>query len=290
MIELMSEEQIVYLNGEYLPITEAKISVLDRGFLFADGIYEVMPVYNQQLFRLEQHLQRLHNSLEALQIPSPVTDAEYETIFNTLLMRNAHNGYHQVLYLQVTRGAETKRHHNIPTDTHPTLFVKTAPLPKHDHDTLMLGKRAMVLDDIRWARCDIKSISLLANVILNNQAKQNDCEEAILIRDGLVTEGASSNVFMVKNETIITPPLSPFILGGITRDMVIELAAQYSIPFQEKDITKEALFDADEVWITSSTREIFPIISLDGHPVGDGTVGPMWQAMINHLHQFISTL
>lgn len=279
-----------YLNGTYLPLAKANVSALDRGFLFGDGIYEVIPVYNGKLFRLETHLERLNRSLRSIQIAPELDDQDYATLFHTLIEKNAELGPNQVIYLQVTRGADTFRHHNIPNHIKPTVFACSKPLALHDPSQLRQGKTAIVCDDIRWHRCDIKATSLLANILLNQMAKEQQAEEAILLRDGYLTEGASSNVFIVKDGMIMTPPLSNDILGGVTRDVVIDLALQHGIPLRECAITRADLFRADEVWISSSTREIFPITQLNDRAVSDGTVGPLWSVMIAHYQRFIETL
>lgn len=281
---------LAYLNGNFLPLAEANVSALDRGFLFGDGVYEVIPVYNNKLFRLDAHLERLKNSLNSIQITPLLSDEDYTRIFHTLIEKNADIGNNQVIYLQVTRGADSFRHHNIPESIKPTVFACTKSLIKHTPSQLAEGKSAIICDDTRWARCDIKSTSLLANVLLNQLAKDQGAEEAILLSNGQVTEGASSNVFIVKNGIIMTPPLSNDILGGITRDVVIEAALQLGTPFRECTITRSELCRADEVWITSSTREITPIIKLDDRAVSDGSVGTLWPIMIEQYQHVIEGL
>lgn len=272
----------VYLNGEFLPLSEAKISVLDRGFLFGDGIYEVIPVYNNKIFRLKEHFKRLANSLKNINLTMPLSEAEFTKVFETLIEKNSDLGPQQVIYLQITRGADGLRAHDIPTHLKPTIFAQTSQRPTHEKTELNGGKKAITLNDIRWQNCFIKATSLLPNILLNQQAKDADACEAILLRDGMLTEGASSNIFIVKNNVVYTPPLSNNILGGITRDLVIQLAKENDITVEEKQITEQELRDADEVWVSSSMRELFPITTLDNKPVGNGKSGPIWSKMYDY--------
>lgn len=269
---------IVYLNGEYLPVEQAKVSVLDRGFLFGDGVYEVIPAYGGRLLRLPQHLQRLQNSLDAIRLKNPLAQQQWVEVMQTLLEENESED--QSVYLQVSRGAASYRDHSFPEQTKATVFVMVNSLVPVPIEKLRKGVCAITLDDIRWQACNIKATALLANVMLRQQATEEGCAEAILIRDGFATEGAASNLFIVKNNVIITPPTSGFLLPGITRDLIIELAQQHQIVFAERDISEAELRDADEIWVTSSTKEIVPVISLDGESVGNGSYGPMWEKMI----------
>ena len=267
-----------YLNGSFLPLEDASISVMDRGFLFGDGVYEVIPVYAGKLFRLEEHLQRLQNSLDGVRIGNPLTTAAWHELLEELVSRN--NGGDQAVYLQVTRGVAPKRDHAFPVDTRPTVFAMSNPLPAPIDVAAEPGIHAITLPDIRWQHCNIKAITLLPNVILRQQAVEADTAEAILIRDGYVTEGAASNIFIVRNGILVTPPKSPALLPGITRDLVIELAAGNAIPYREADIAAAELCTASEIWLTSSTREISPVVQLDDEVVGDGKPGPVWSQMI----------
>ena len=278
---------IVYLNGDYLPIGEAKVSVLDRGFVFGDGVYEVIPVYHKQPFRLAQHLVRLQNSLDAVRIKNPCSNQQWEEILRNLISKN--NFADQSIYLQVTRGV-AKRDHFFPKDVQPTVFVMTNPLAAVDRDTALRGIAAITLDDIRWQYCNIKAITLLPNVLLRQQAADNGAYEAILIRNGNVTEGAASNIFIVSNQVIKTPPKSPLLLPGITRDLVVELAQLNQLACQEVSFSETELFNADEIWLTSSTREIFPVVTLNGKPVQTGKAGPLTSKMYDIYQEYKTRL
>ena len=269
----------VYLNGDFLPVDQAKVSVLDRGFLFGDGVYEVIPVYGGRLLRLEHHLQRLQNSLDAIGLVNPRSDGQWTDIFHALIQQNPSTDHS--LYLQVTRGVAPKRDHAYPQETRPTVFVMVNPLKPMDKQELAQGVEAITLDDIRWRACNIKATALLANAMLRNQAVERGAAEAILIRDGMVTEGAASNVFVIRKGELLTPPKGPLLLPGITRDLVLELASENGMPAQEVEIPEASLHKADEIWLTSSTREILPVVKLDGVAVGNGEAGPIWQGMID---------
>ncbi|PCJ16529.1 MAG: D-amino acid aminotransferase [Gammaproteobacteria bacterium] len=271
---------IVYLNGRFIPKQDASISILDRGFLLADGIYEVIPVYAGKVFRLGQHLRRLAQSLQAIHLDNPNDDVIWEQILTELVAKNSQGNLS--IYLQVTRGAPEIRDHQFPTTTvQPTVLAMCTPLSPPTTENLDNPPEscAITLDDIRWSRCDIKSISLLPNLLLRQQAIEAGAHEALLIRNGEVTEGAASNVFIVKDHTILTPPLSNFLLGGITRDIIIELAKANKIPLKQTTISAHTLSQADEIWVTSSTKEVVPIVKLDDKPVGSGQAGPMWRRM-----------
>ena len=269
---------IVYLNGEYLPITEAKVSVLDRGFLFGDGVYEVIPAYGGHLFRLPEHLQRLQNSLNGIYLENPLTDQQWQQVLNDIVLKNI--GEDQSVYLHVSRGVAAKRDHVFPDETHATVFIMSNELKSPKIDELAKGVSAITLDDIRWQACHIKATALLANTMLKQKAKEEGAVEAILISNGLAQEGAASNIFMVTDGLLVTPPNSPFLLPGITRDLVLSLARNNHIACEEREITEAELHQASELWMTSSTKEIVPIIELDGKPVGNGQYGPIWESMI----------
>ena len=261
----------IYLNGKFLPPEQARISVMDRGFLFGDGVYEVIPAYAGKLFRLPHHLNRLNDSLRAIRMDNPMSQQAWTQILEKLIEQLP--GVDQSVYLQVTRGATDLRDHAIPNDIAPTLFAMTSPLLPPPPRLLDRGITAITLDDIRWYQCNIKAITLLANVLLRQEANDRGAQESILIRDGNALEGAASNLFIVEDDLIVTPPKSQFLLPGITRDLILEIASDHSIPFKEENIPTERLRSADEIWLTSSTKEIMPVIQLDEVPVGTGMPG-----------------
>lgn len=269
---------IVYLNGKFLPEEQACIPVLDRGFIFGDGVYEVIPVYGGKLFRLDEHLQRLKSNFDAVRIPNPLSDADWLEVLHTLVEKN--QGGDLSLYLQVTRGS-APRDHALPENPTPSVFAMTSPLKPVPDDIRQNGIAAITLDDIRWQHCHIKSISLLANVLLRQAALDQDAAESILIRDGFATEGAASNLFAVIDGVLTTPPKGPRLLPGITRDLILELAARHDIPHAEKDISRDDLINAAEIWLSSSTKEILAVTSLDGKAVGDGKPGPVYNHMLD---------
>jgi len=270
----------IYINGEYLPADQPCISPLDRGFVFGDGIYEVIPVYNGHLFRLEEHLDRLDNSLASVSIQTSLSHQDWHELLTDLVKRNGSGN--QSVYLQITRGVAA-RDHAFPNDIRPTIFAMSNPLKPVAAVIHEQGVSAITLEDIRWKYCHIKTIALLPNVMLRQQALEAGAVEAILVRDNEVTEGAASNLFIVRDGTIITPPKGPVLLPGITRDLVLELAQQAGIPWRETSISPEQLKTADEIWLTSSTKEILPVTQLDKQPVGSEPTdkpGPLWQRMI----------
>jgi D-alanine transaminase len=269
---------LVYLNGEYKPLAEATINVLDRGFTFGDGVYEVIPVFNRTVFRFDEHIQRLENSLKAIYIENPITRNDWKGIFQKLI--ESVEQENQSIYLQITRGV-SERDHDISLANDPTVFAMSRPIIKKD---LTSGIKAILHEDIRWQYCDIKAITLLPSIILRHKAKEQGAKEAILIRGGFVTEGAASNVFVCKNNVIITPPKNNHVLPGITRDLTLEILSENNIPHEENKITKENLLDADEIWVTSSTWEIVPVVELDNRQVGDGKPGALWHKL-NDLYQ-----
>lgn len=267
----------IYLNGDYLPPEQAMVSVMDRGFLFGDGVYEVIPAYSGRVFRLEQHLKRLRNSLDAIRMGMPLSAAQWRTLLEELLRRNP--GEDQSIYLQVTRGVMAKRDHGFDASLVPSVFVMVSPIAAPDPSVAREGIKAISLNDIRWQNCHIKAITLLPNVLLRQQAIDAGAVEAILIKDGNATEGAASNLFIVKRGMLITPAKGPRLLPGITRDLILEQAAAHAIPYREADISTEDLINADEIWLTSSTKEILPVTVLDSTPVGDGKPGALYHRM-----------
>ena len=268
---------IAYLNGEYLPRGEARVPITDRGLLFGDSVYEVVPAYGGRPFRVEHHLQRLDRSLASIRMDNPLSHAEWRHIFERLSQQLP--GQDQSIYLQVTRGAYPVRKHVIPAQIHPNVLAFTSPNPPRDPEKAERGIRVITLDDIRWHRCDIKATALLANVLARAQATEEGADEAILIRDGAALEGTASNLFVVSNGLLITPPDSEELLPGITRDLVLELAQEAGVPYAQARIAATDLENADEVWLTSSTREIAAVIELNGRPVGGGRPGKLWYQM-----------
>lgn len=270
----------IYLNGEYMPIEEARISVLDRGFIFGDGVYEVIPVYSRKAFRLAEHFRRLQYSLDGIKLANPHSNGEWTDITNELIARNS--GDDQYLYLHITRGV-AKRDHAFPNPpVRPTVFMMSNPLSVPPESLLQSGVGAVTAQDNRWLRCDIKSIALLPNVLLRQMAVEAGCAETILIRDdSFMTEGAASNIFVVSNGRLLAPPKDNLMLPGITYDVILEIAAANSIPFEVRKIAVGEVFAADELLLTSSTKEVLAITQLDGKPVGNGKPG----AMFSRLHK-----
>ncbi|WP_250656877.1 D-amino acid aminotransferase [Alkalimarinus coralli] len=270
---------VAFLNGEFLPLEEARISPLDRGFLFADGVYEVIPFYSGRSFGLDGHLARLQRSLDAIRLTVDMSLAAWQSLVTMLVENNG--GGDVSVYLQVTRGAYSKRDHGFPSEVKPTIFAMVSPIdsPLAADATKAKGIKAITVLDTRWDRCDIKSISLLPNILLKQQASDAGAQEAILIRENRVTECAAANVFVVKNGTIYTPEKDQHILGGITRDIIIRLALEHGMPLKEMVMEPAFLEDADEIWISSSTREVVPVIELNGKVIGNGSPGKLWQQM-----------
>ncbi len=266
-------DSTVYLNGAYLPLSEAKVSVLDRGFLFGDGVYEVIPSYSGHLFRLQEHLDRLQDSLRRIRLDFPLDKEQCLEVLTPLLDKDKD----QYIYLQVTRGVAPKRDHAFPVEPVPTVFAMCSDIkPFAGTET---GVKALTMDDSRWEMCNVKATTLLANVLLRQKAIEQGCTEAILHKNGYVTEGAASNLFAVIDGILMTPEKTTEILPGITRQVILELARNNDIPCSEEIISLEALHMASEIWVTSSTREIVPVIELDSKKVGDGKPGPVWHKM-----------
>ncbi|MCX7184437.1 MAG: D-amino acid aminotransferase [Nitrosospira sp.] len=272
---------MIYLNGDFMPIEEARIPVLDRGFIFGDGVYEVIPVYSRRPFRLAEHLRRLQHSLDGIRITNPHTDAEWDDLLARLIAGN--EGDDQYLYLHITRGV-AKRDHAFPKGVAPTVFIMSNPLLTPPKELLASGVAAITASDNRWLRCDIKAISLLPNVLLRQMAVDVGAVETVLLRDGFMTEGAASNIFVMKDGILLAPPKNHLMLPGITYDVVLELAAAHDIPCEVREISEYEVRTAQELLLTSSTKEIMPITRLDGKPVGDGSPGRMF-AQLYQLYQ-----
>lgn len=278
----------VYLDGSFVPLAEARISPLDRGFLFGDGIYEVIPVYSRRPFRQKEHLARLQDSLNAVRIANPHDVGEWEQIVSGLIA--AAPWQDQAIYLQITRGVEQKRDHPFPEHVAPTVFAMSMPLTTPAPQVREQGVAAITATDVRWLRCNIKSLNLLPNVLLRQEAVDAGVTETLLIRDGYLQEGTASNIFMVKKGVIMAPPKSNLMLPGITYDVVLELAAVQGIPVEIRKISSEELKAADEVWMTSSTKEILAITTLDGQPVANGKPGPLCTQMWQWYQEFKNTV
>lgn len=275
----------VFLNGNWVAPEEAQISAFDRGFLFGDGIYEVIPVYNGHLFRFAEHLTRLKNNIVELKLPNPYSDSEWRTVCQQLIDSNG--GGNLSIYLQLSRGSTGVRAHALPPiDTPPTVFATCNPLPTVPLEILNNGVKVTVLNDIRWQWCHIKSTSLLGNLMLADQATQAGASEALLLRGSKIVEGATSNVFAIKDGVVITPPKSHHLLPGITRDLVIELLNANNISLEEREIEVTELDDLDELWICSSTREIYPVTQIDGNTVGNGKPGPLWAKCLELFQEY----
>jgi D-alanine transaminase len=266
----------VFLNGEFLPLEDAKVPVLDRGFIFGDGVYEVVPVYSKVAFRLEEHLARLERSLAAVGIRNPYTREQWRGFVASLVARQSFED--QAVYFQVTRGV-AKRDHAFPKHAVPTVFMMANPLVPPAAAQVEAGASAITARDNRWLRCDIKSISLIGNVLLRELSSEADAVETILFRDGKLTEASASNVFVVKRGVILSPPKNELILPGITYDVVVELARANALPLEFREIAEAEVRAADEIWVTSSSKEVLAVVRLDGAPVADGRPGPVFRRM-----------
>jgi D-alanine transaminase len=273
-----------YLNGEYLPLAEARISPLDRGFLYGDGAYEVMPVYGGRPFRLEAHCARLTRSLGEIRMADPLSRSEWCDVFDTLVRRNG--GGDQYVYWQVTRGAERGRNHAPLPEIPRTIFAFCAPLPVASPAVLERGVSCVTAEDTRWARCDIKSVALLANVLLRQVAVDAGAAETILLRNGELMEASASTVHVVIGGELRTPPNSRKILPGTTRGVVEELAARTGVPCRAATVSQAQLRGADEIWISAATREVQPVTTLDGKPVGTGRPGPLWHRVYDEFQRW----
>jgi D-alanine transaminase len=274
---------IVYLNGDYLTLEEARIPVLDRGFIFGDGVYEVIPVYDRKPFRLHHHLERLQHSLDGIRLRNPLASEDWETRISRIVAEAEWED--QGIYLQVTRGP-APRDHAFPKVISPTVFIMATALTTPTDEIVKRGVAAITAVDNRWLHCDLKTTSLLANVLLRQLSVDAGCAETILVRDGLISEGSASNIFMVKDGMVLAPPKSHLMLPGITYDVVLELVVAEGLPHAVRPITDTELRAADEIWLTSSTKEITAVIALDGKPVGKGKPGPIFQHMYSAYQTF----
>ena len=279
---------IAYLNGTWLAPEDARVSVFDRGFMFGDGVYEVLAIYQGLAFLLDEHVQRLERSLAEIRLASPLTGSAWSDLIKEAIARN--QAPTASLYLQVTRGPSMPRSPDYPAPATPTIFITVMPSAitleesLEEHIEEPTPYKLMTQQDFRWGRGDIKGVSLLANGLLRNEAQAAGYDDAVLIRDGLVTETTHANVFIVKDETIITPPKSCYILHGITRQHILQLARTAGLAVEEREITKEELLDADEVWISSTRHELLPVSEVNAQQIGEAVPGGLWRE-VNALFQ-----
>jgi D-alanine transaminase len=273
----------VFLNGKLVPLEQANVSVLDRGFIFGDGVYELVPVYSRVPFRLDEHLTRLERSLGEVKIRNPYSRAQWRSHIYQLVDAQAFDD--QGVYFQVTRGV-AKRDHAFPKSLEPTVFMMSNPLLSPPQAQVEKGGAAVSASDNRWLRCDIKSISLIGNCLLRQMSAEAGAVETILFRDGKLTEASASNVFVVKRGVIHSPPKSNLILPGITYDVVSELAHANNLPIEFREVSEAEVRAADEIWVTSSSKEVLAIVELDGKRVGDGRPGPLFRRMHQLYQEF----
>ncbi|WP_019142156.1 D-amino acid aminotransferase [Noviherbaspirillum massiliense] len=270
------QDPLVYLNGEMTPLSEAKIPVLDRGFIFGDGVYEVVPMYARKLFRARQHMARLFRSLAAIGIPNPHSEEEWMTLIGKVAQ--AHPSDDQLIYLQVTRGV-AKRGHAFPQEVKPTVFIMTNPITPPSAQARENGVACVSMEDKRWLRCDIKSTSLLGNVLAAQHAAENSATETIQFRDGFLSEASASNVWIVKDGKLMAPPKDNLILEGIRYGLIEELCAASGITFEARRIPRKEVFAADEVLLSSASKEVLPVVTIDGKTIGSGKPGPVFRKL-----------
>jgi D-alanine transaminase len=267
---------IAHFNGELMPLDRIAISPLDRGFIFGDGVYEVIPVYEGVMMRGREHFERLQRSMDEIALANPHTTDEWLRLVQELLVHYPGN---QSVYIQVTRGAPARRDHVIPKGLQPTVFMMVQPLASPSKEAVENGVACVTAPDFRWEKCHIKSTSLLGNVLARQISFEAGATETILLRDGFVTEASSSNVFVVKDGVVAAPPQDNLILLGITYDLVVRLAAEGAVKLEIRPIAESELRSADEVWLSSSTKEVLAVTRIDGKPVGAGKPGPAFRRM-----------
>ena len=282
----MADEQTVYLNGQFLPITEAKVSVLDRGFIYGDGVYEVVPVYGRRPFRMPQHLKRLQYSLDGIRLANPHTDAQWQRLIGELIDRQASSD--QAVYLQVTRGV-AKRDHAFPKGVAPTVFMMSNPLVLPTREQVERGVAVVTAQDNRWLRCDLKTTSLLGNVLMRQLAVDRDAIETVMFREGHLTEASASNVLIVHDGVVIAPPKDNLILPGITYDATLEIAQRAGVPLDVRAVTHAEAMGADEMWLSSSTKEVLAVTTVDGRPFAGGRPGPVFRRVHEAFQQAKAT-
>jgi D-alanine transaminase len=276
---MLDPDQIVYLNGEFVALNDAHVSVLDRGFIYGDGVYEVIPIYARQPFRMPQHLRRLQYSLDGIRLANPHTETQWDTLIRELAAKQPIAD--QAVYLQVTRGV-AKRDHAFPPGVPPTVFMMSNPLALPSREQIENGVAVVTAEDNRWQRCDLKTTSLLGNVLMRQLAVDHNAVETVLFRDEFLTEASASNVLIVRGGTVIAPPKDHLILPGITYDAALDVARAAEIPLDVRKVTRAEALAADEMWLSSSTKEVLAITRIDGVPFGGGAPGPVfrkvWQA------------
>jgi D-alanine transaminase len=271
---MIDADQIVFLNGEFIPLVDAKISVLDRGFIYGDGVYELIPIYAGEPFRMPHHLARLQRSLDGIGLANPYTDAQWGALVRELVGKQSFAN--QGVYFQVTRGV-AKRDHAFPAGVTPTVFMMSNPLATPSRDVVEKGVAVVTAEDNRWHRCDLKTISLLGNVLMRQLAADHGAIETVMFRDGFLTEASASNVLIVHEGTIVVPPKDNLILPGITYDATMEFAREAGIPLAVRPVPKAEALAAEEMWLSSSTKEVLAITTLDGKPFGGGRPGPVFR-------------
>ncbi|MFC4518791.1 D-amino acid aminotransferase [Cupriavidus pinatubonensis] len=269
-------EPLVYLNGDLTPLSEARIPVLDRGFIFGDGIYEVIPIYNGKPFRGAQHLARLARSLAAIGIPDPHNASEWLALIARVVEANGLSD--QMIYIQVTRGV-ARRTHAFPTEVTPTVLIMTNPMVLPAAEAVAQGVACVTMEDRRWLNCQIKSTSLLGNVLAAQYAAEHSATEAIQFRDGWLTEASASNVWVVRSGRVSAPPKDNLILEGIRYGLLEELCAALDISLETRRISREEVFGADEVLLSSASKELLPVVSIDGQTIGAGAPGPVFRKL-----------
>jgi D-alanine transaminase len=280
---MLDLDQVVYLNGAFMPLGEARIPVLDRGFIYGDGVYEVIPVYARQPFRMPHHLKRLQYSLDGIRLANPYGTQEWEALIRELAARQSFTD--QALYMQVTRGV-ARRDHAFPPGVPPTIFMMSNPLALPTREQVDNGVAVVTADDNRWHRCDLKTTSLLGNVLMRQFAVDRNAVETVMFRDGLLTEASASNVLIVAGGTVVAPPKDHLILPGITYDVTLEIARDAGVPVVVRPVARAEAHAADEMWLSSSTKEVLAVARVDGTPVRDGVPGPVfrkvWRAFQEH--------
>ena len=283
----MSKQEVVYLNGNYSPKQETTLSILDRGFLFGDGVYELIPIYNKKIFYIDAHLERLKSSLQQINIaPSLLEDVDIIEIINRLIDQNNYDDH--FIYIHISRGVDQKRNHVYSEDYEPTILIMGENYIPFNRDVIINGKKAILEDDYRWLKSNIKSTSLLANVLIKNKANENGAYEALLLRDGFLTEGSASNVFMVKDGIIKTPRLSHKLLPGITRKFLVDLISLHQLEYSECDISRHELLDADEIFCSSSTNPVVPITQVNDKIICE-SAGSISLDLYEHAQNYIKT-